>query len=116
MTCRQTTIGAAAFHFRVRDGNGWFHRAMVTRSGAQGPDHFPAGAALAETLMAGSPPMQLKRTASGEWRMSGELQQGQPVVRTGHAPLTPGMGRCVRRTAVFTAAGSLMSAYRREYV
>jgi len=30
-TCRPTTIGAAAFHFRVRDGNGWFHRAMVTR-------------------------------------------------------------------------------------
>ena len=30
-TYRPTTIGAAAFHFRVRDGNGWFHRAMVTR-------------------------------------------------------------------------------------
>ena len=23
-----TTIGAAAFHFRVRDGIGWFHSAM----------------------------------------------------------------------------------------
>src|SRR5215217_7346730 len=33
-TCRPTTIGAAAFHFRVRDGNGWFHRAVVTRGGA----------------------------------------------------------------------------------
>ncbi len=33
-TFRQTTIGAAAFHFRVRDGNGWFHCAKVTRSGA----------------------------------------------------------------------------------
>ena len=33
-TCRPTTIGAAAFHFRVRDGNGWFHRAMVTRGSA----------------------------------------------------------------------------------
>jgi hypothetical protein len=30
-TCRPTTIGAAAFHFRVRNGTGWFHRALVTR-------------------------------------------------------------------------------------
>ena len=28
---RRTTIGAAAFHFRVRNGNGWGHRARVTR-------------------------------------------------------------------------------------
>src|SRR5690606_14944946 len=27
-----TTIGAAAFHFRVRDGNGWYHSAMVARN------------------------------------------------------------------------------------
>src|SRR5207244_9019472 len=26
-----TTIGAVAFHCRVRDGIGWFHNAMVTR-------------------------------------------------------------------------------------
>ena len=26
-----TTIGAYAFHFRVRDGIGWFHTAIVTR-------------------------------------------------------------------------------------
>ena len=26
-----TTIGAAAFHFRVRNGIGWVHSAMVTR-------------------------------------------------------------------------------------
>ena len=26
-----TTIGAAAFHFRVRDGNGWYHSANFTR-------------------------------------------------------------------------------------
>jgi hypothetical protein len=26
-----TTIGAVAFHFRVRDGNGWDHHATVTR-------------------------------------------------------------------------------------
>ena len=28
---RRTTIGATAFHFRVRDGTGWFHCAMATR-------------------------------------------------------------------------------------
>src|SRR6187455_1711803 len=30
--CRRTTIGAAAFHFRVRNGNGWCHYANVTRT------------------------------------------------------------------------------------
>jgi hypothetical protein len=29
---RRTTIGAAAFHFRVRNENGWGHRASVTRA------------------------------------------------------------------------------------
>src|SRR3984893_1101756 len=29
---RRTTIGAAAFHCRVRNGNGWGHCASVTRS------------------------------------------------------------------------------------
>ena len=28
--CR-TTIGADAFHFRVRDGIGWYHNAIATR-------------------------------------------------------------------------------------
>src|SRR6187402_3323890 len=31
-TYRRTTIGAAAFHFRVRNGNGWGHCAVITRS------------------------------------------------------------------------------------
>ena len=35
-TYRLTTIGAAAFHFRVRNGTGWFHRALVTRGQFQG--------------------------------------------------------------------------------
>ena len=26
-----TTIGAGAFHFRVRDGNGWYHTAVSAR-------------------------------------------------------------------------------------
>src|ERR1051326_3723134 len=30
-TYRRTTIGAAAFHFRVRNGNGWCHCAIITR-------------------------------------------------------------------------------------
>src|SRR5436309_15494112 len=29
---RRTTIGAAAFHCRVRNGNGWSHCATVTRA------------------------------------------------------------------------------------
>ena len=29
--CRRTTIGAAVFHFRVRNGNGWDRCAIVTR-------------------------------------------------------------------------------------
>src|SRR4030088_2802420 len=29
---RRTTIGAAAFHCRVRNGNGWCHCATVTRN------------------------------------------------------------------------------------
>ena len=28
---RRTTIGAAAFHCRVRNGNGWGHCALITR-------------------------------------------------------------------------------------
>ena len=31
-----TTIGAYAFHFRVRDGIGWFHAAMFTRERVEG--------------------------------------------------------------------------------
>ena len=37
--CRRTTIGAAAFHFRVRNGNGWGHCAMITR-GTRGRERF----------------------------------------------------------------------------
>ena len=35
-----TTIGAAAFHFRVRDGIGWFHSAMVARERVEGRSGF----------------------------------------------------------------------------
>lgn len=37
-----TTIGAAAFHFRVRDGIGWFHSANFTRE-AFGESHSSRG-------------------------------------------------------------------------
>ena len=43
-TYRRTTIGAAAFHFRVRNGNGWGHCATVTRVRSRDP-HFAAVAA-----------------------------------------------------------------------
>ena len=35
-TYRPTTIGAAAFHFRVRNGTGWDHCALAT--GLQGEE------------------------------------------------------------------------------
>ena len=37
-TYRPTTIGAAAFHFRVRNGTGWDHCALAT--GLQGEEGF----------------------------------------------------------------------------
>ena len=30
--CPGSIVGATAFHFRVRDGNGWCHRALTTRT------------------------------------------------------------------------------------
>ena len=35
-------VGAAAFHFRVRDGNGWSHRATITSSAKIVPRDSPA--------------------------------------------------------------------------
>ena len=34
-----TTIGATVFHFRVRDGIGWYHGAVVTRERVEGRRH-----------------------------------------------------------------------------
>ena len=47
---RYTTIGAATFHFRVRDGNGWFHRAIITRGPMGSPRSTTAGRILIQTL------------------------------------------------------------------
>src|SRR6202795_365731 len=54
-TYRRTTIGAAAFHFRVRNGNGWGHCAMITRdltriSGQISADRCTGQARAAEPL------------------------------------------------------------------
>ena len=38
-----TTIGAAAFHFRVRDGIGWFHSAIFTRERVEGRGSLATG-------------------------------------------------------------------------
>ena len=43
-----TTIGAAAFHFRVRNGIGWFHSAIVTRERVEG--RGPVVGPVAHTL------------------------------------------------------------------
>lgn len=40
---RPTIIGATVFHFRVRNGNGWGHCAMITRWG--GARRAPPGSA-----------------------------------------------------------------------
>jgi hypothetical protein len=45
-TFRLTTIGAAAFHFRVRNGTGWFHRALVTRGQSCLQDWVSGGLSL----------------------------------------------------------------------
>ena len=41
-TYRSTTIGSAAFHFRVRNGNGWYHCAGSPDFG-NGPLRFVRG-------------------------------------------------------------------------
>ena len=30
-TSQCSIVSATTFHFRVRDGNGWFHRALITK-------------------------------------------------------------------------------------
>ena len=38
-----TTIGAGAFHFRVRDGIGWDHTAIAARQTGQSEDLVKSG-------------------------------------------------------------------------
>jgi len=66
---------------------------MVTRSGAQGPERIPAGAALAETLMAGSP------SEDRVWRVD-------DVRRTSAGARLPGQGK------VLSPAGKARSPHR----
>ena len=58
-----TIIGAAAFHGPVRDGKGWFHRAMVIRHGwllLRGPvaraTRGPIRREAIETVLLSGPP------------------------------------------------------------
>ena len=46
-----TTIGAAAFHFRVRKGIGWCHSAIVTRERVEGRGPKPKGIGRAHALI-----------------------------------------------------------------
>ena len=57
---RSTTIGAAVFHFRVRDGNGWGHRAKVTRS-----DPAPASPQAFDPLLTPSSPSTPSKPTRG---------------------------------------------------
>ena len=50
-----TTIGAGAFHFRVRDGNGWDHAAVSAREAVE----------VAATL-----DEEVQRTRMGTWDVS----------------------------------------------
>jgi hypothetical protein len=52
MAFRHTIIGATAFHFRVRNGNGWCHCAMTTRrlGGEARPEVWGWGVVLRGSL------------------------------------------------------------------
>jgi hypothetical protein len=64
--CRRTTIGAAAFHFRVRNGNGWDHRAIVTRAEKRlRCSALVAALRAARRLVVGGSPNRL-----GDWSQS----------------------------------------------
>jgi hypothetical protein len=48
-----TTIGAAAFHFRVRDGIGWGHSAIAARERVEAALGAPASIVLKSPAMDG---------------------------------------------------------------
>jgi hypothetical protein len=60
--CRRTTIGAAAFHFRVRNGNGWDHCAIVTRVRNRTRGFAAAAATRARCRTLGTDCRSFKRT------------------------------------------------------
>ena len=63
---RRTTIGAAAFHCRVRNGNGWGHRAIVTRDPSRigGPSRTGGFGASRPTRISGDDVDLLKNFGS----------------------------------------------------
>ena len=67
-----TTIGVCAFHFRVRNGIGWDHAAIITRERVEGrgPDNPGRAHALARLRPAGIqgfPPSANKSECSEYW-------------------------------------------------
>ena len=78
-TCRPNTIGAAAFHFRVRNGTGWFHHALATRGQ---PRSIGAGSLMVGGL-AGSPSYCLaaghNRSLTSAWSFQIYFNQPQFV-------------------------------------
>jgi hypothetical protein len=45
-SCPRSIVSAGAFHFRVRDGNGWVHPALATKADALYPRHEASGTPL----------------------------------------------------------------------
>ena len=63
--CQPSIVGAGAFHFRVRDGNGWVHSALATKA-----THFTQGTRP-----------QAHRLPSPHPRLSGRYATGTPSRR-----------------------------------
>ena len=80
--CRRTTIGAAAFHFRVRNGNGWGHCARVTRVQSRDGGSLLIAATQARGRISGDIG-RLRSIAPASKRLSKELStiNSQPICR-----------------------------------
>ena len=61
-----TTIGAAVFHFRVRDGIGWCHSAFVTRERVEGRRLFSGVCTGMCRLLRRDPHTAAPRSQGGE--------------------------------------------------
>src|SRR5438445_1597104 len=90
---RRTTIGAAAFHCRVRNGNGWDHCAIVTRG--------PSRAGAVSVLRTEKP-----TRISGD----GVRRGGRPTISLSkeHDFQSP-----IRNRKSAISSGSLISTYRK---
>ena len=76
-----TTIGAAVFHFRVRDGIGWCHSAVVTRERVEGRRSFSGKSAQGCAGSCGGIRIRQRHALRG-WKKSHErLLQAINVLR-----------------------------------